>query len=112
MLASFADPLIMENGRDLIDMICTSYESPVTDGDEDQYNFSMPPPLLILCFVQICHVSSRQCNSTVLPCRQLQSGSAAEGGHVCERCNSQVPVIPIMMDHAWVCWHVIQSMWT
>ncbi|KAK9908360.1 hypothetical protein WJX75_006723 [Coccomyxa subellipsoidea] len=40
LLKQSFDPLVMENGRDLIDMICTSYESPATDNDEDQYNFS------------------------------------------------------------------------
>ena len=36
-----ADPLIMENGMDLIDMMCNCYESP-QDASEDvpHYNFS------------------------------------------------------------------------
>ena len=38
---SRADPLIMDNGLDLIDMMCSCYESP-EDIDEEavQYNFS------------------------------------------------------------------------
>ena len=41
MVLYCADPLIMENGMDLIDMMCNCYESPL-DADEDvpHYNFS------------------------------------------------------------------------
>ena len=36
-----ADPLIMDNGLDLIDMMCSCYESPEDTSEEAvQYNFS------------------------------------------------------------------------
>ena len=35
------DPLVMDNGLDLIDMMCSCYESPEDTGEEAvQYNFS------------------------------------------------------------------------
>ncbi|BDA44637.1 hypothetical protein COCOBI_06-1140 [Coccomyxa sp. Obi] len=35
-----ADPLIMDNGRDLVDMICSSYESPLDADEDEHFNFS------------------------------------------------------------------------
>jgi hypothetical protein len=34
-----ADPLIMSNGRDLLDMICRGYESPDGEGDKEDELF-------------------------------------------------------------------------
>jgi hypothetical protein len=44
----FIDSLIMENGRDLMDMICNAYESPDSDDEHDHYNFSEPPFKLVI----------------------------------------------------------------
>jgi hypothetical protein len=38
-----AAPLIMENGRDLLEMVCTAYETPDEEVDEEEgggHNFS------------------------------------------------------------------------
>ncbi len=39
-----ADPLVMDNGMDLIDMMCNCYDSPLDAADDEpQYNFSELP---------------------------------------------------------------------
>lgn len=36
---------MLEDGRDLLDLICTGYESPYNStNDENQYNFGTPIP--------------------------------------------------------------------
>ena len=35
-----ADPLKMDDGRELIEMVCTSYESPDDAPEDDQHDFS------------------------------------------------------------------------
>lgn len=36
-----ADPLEMDDGKELIEMVCTSYESPDDAAEDDQHDFSM-----------------------------------------------------------------------
>lgn len=36
-----ADPLEMDDGKELIEMVCTSYESPDDAPEDDQHDFSM-----------------------------------------------------------------------
>ena len=38
--AMCADPLEMDDGRELIEMVCTSYESPDDAPEDDQHDFS------------------------------------------------------------------------
>lgn len=35
-----ADPLEMDDGKELIEMVCTSYESPDDAPEDDQHDFS------------------------------------------------------------------------
>lgn len=42
MLGRSADPLEMDDGKELIEMVCTSYESPDDAPEDDQHDFSMP----------------------------------------------------------------------
>ena len=50
-----ADPLEMDDGKELIEMVCTSYESPDDAPEDDQHdfsesNFSFCIPLTMLVF--------------------------------------------------------------
>lgn len=58
-----ADPLIMDNGRDILDMICSSYESP-EDADEDEH-FNFSAPIFTICF---CHAYLIWLTGAVLCC--------------------------------------------
>ena len=57
--ACHADPLIMDNGMDLIDMMCSCYESP-EDADEDitQYNLSQSQQTLPILLQTLLFCSS------------------------------------------------------
>ena len=37
---SLADPLELDDGKELIEMVCTSYESPDDAAEDDQHDFS------------------------------------------------------------------------
>ena len=52
--AGHADPLVMGNGRDLIDMICKGFESPDFSDEEEQYNYS-EQPLPLECMPSSLH---------------------------------------------------------
>ena len=46
-----ADTLEMDHGKEMMQMVCTSYESPQGDDMEEDYDFSMlsSAPKLLLC---------------------------------------------------------------
>ena len=55
IIAGSADPLVMENGRNLIDMICKGFESPdIVKDEEEQYNYSEAASFRKSCDVSCC----------------------------------------------------------
>ena len=90
-----ADPLIMGNGRDMLEMVCNSYESPSEgegggsdgegggDDDEDgheQFDFSectcMGKPCFEL-FARVSHHACMPCPTLLSPCLHLHSHPCA-----------------------------------
>ncbi len=109
----------MDNGKDLVDMICSSYESP-QDADEDEhFNFSAPvfhhllpscPPALVdwsgavlSCrahadCIKAASTITSNCRLSGLLDRQLQGSGPAERRDVRERRHSQVHKEPSSMS--------------
>lgn len=54
-----ADPLVMDNGMDLIDMMCNCYDSPLDAADDEpQYNFSELPSSFSAAASCTCHFAA------------------------------------------------------
>jgi hypothetical protein len=72
-----ADPLIMENGMDLIQMVCTSYETPNTELDEDEeqeaYDFGSFRVLVLRKGSTIMSVGTLRCGMSAAVAFQLTS---------------------------------------
>lgn len=54
LFRSSFDPLIMENGKDLLEMVCTAYETPNEDCDEEEepFDFSAQQASFVRCTCQ------------------------------------------------------------
>ena len=105
-----ADPLVMDNGMDLIDMISSCYESPEDTGEEAvQYNFSqsckpLPTPFCSsffplqrmgsVCLAGVLHQPWGTLLKGARLCRHVQGGCAAKGAHLCQHCCLQVCTPP------------------
>lgn len=72
--ACHADPLIMDNGMDLIDMMCSCYESP-EDADEDttQYNLSQSQRTLPILHHTLPFALPKACFCGRLPAHMCRS---------------------------------------
>ena len=67
LLMECADPLVMGNGRNLIDMLCKGFESPdSSDDDEEQYDYS-EQPAAPKCKPQSVHAVP---SDSTLPCSE------------------------------------------
>jgi hypothetical protein len=84
-----ADPLIMENGMDLIHMVCTSYETPDTELNEDDeekeaYDFGSFKVLVLRKGSTIMSVGTLRC--AISSAVSVHSGTYYFAGICCLPC--------------------------